>query len=121
MSKSSDIFISVHYNSIGGSGKALGIEAYIHHTVTSGFGQETSRKKIKTNDSRIKESLKLVYFVHTRLISKTGMQNRGVKGNNFNLLRNTKMPAILVELGFMDNKNESQIIKKIYNKYCKWC
>lgn len=106
-----DIFVSVHYNSSGGSGKYRGIETYIHHTVASGFGEEVDRNKFKTNDPRIKNSLRLADFVQSRLISNTGMYNRGVKGNNFNVLRNTKMPAILVELGFMDNKSESLVIK----------
>src|SRR5699024_946292 len=108
-----DIFVSVHYNSMGGSGVARGIETFIHHTVSSGFGQETNRNNFNTNDIRIKESLNLADAIHSNLISSLGMFNRGVKGNNFSVLRNTHIPAVLLELGFMDNSSELAVIKNI--------
>lgn len=109
--KIADIFISVHYNSMGGSGLARGIETFIHHRVDSGFGQETRRANFKTDDIRIKESLDLADAIHSNLISSTGMYNRGVKGNNYSVLRNTDIPAVLLELGFMDNSSELSRIK----------
>lgn len=106
-----DIFVSIHHNSMGGNGTASGIETYIHHRVSSGFGQETNLNKFKLDDPRINESLLLANSIHTNLIDATGMYDRGVKGNNFSVLRNTHIPSILVELGFMDNKKEASIIK----------
>lgn len=108
-----DIFISVHHNSMGGSGTARGIETFIQHRVSSGFGQETNRANFELNDIRIKESLLLADYIHGDLIRSTGMNNRGVKGNNFNVLRNTDIPAVLLELGFMDNRTESSIIRQL--------
>src|SRR5699024_4228548 len=66
-----DIFVSVHYNSMGGSGIARGIETFIYHRVASGFGQETNHKNFKTDDLRIRESLKLANAVHAEIINKT--------------------------------------------------
>lgn len=106
-----DIFVSVHYNSMGGAGSARGIETFIYHRVASGFGQETNRNNFKTNDPRIRESLKLADAVHNEIIRKTKLYNRGVKGNNFNVIRNAKMPAILLELGFLDNRTEANLVK----------
>src|SRR5699024_525727 len=74
-----DIFISVHHNSMGGSGGARGIETFIHHTVASGFGQENNRNNFKMDDPRIRESVKLADEIHSNLISATGMYDRGVK------------------------------------------
>lgn len=108
-----DIFISVHHNSMGGSGAARGIETFIYHRVSSGFGQEANRNNFKLDDIRIKESLLLADYIHGDLIRTTGMSNRGVKGNNFSVLRNTDIPAVLLELGFMDNRTESSIIRQI--------
>lgn len=107
-----DIFVSVHYNAMGGSGSAHGIETFIHHTLPNAqsFGQETNRDKFKTENVRIKESLNLADNIHGELINDTGFYDRGVKGNNFNVLRNTHVPAVLLELGFMDNRNEFNII-----------
>lgn len=108
-----DIFISVHHNSMGGGGTARGIETFIHHRISSGFGQETNRNNFEMNDIRIKESLLLADYIHNDLIRSTGMNNRGVKGNNYSVLRNTDIPAVLLELGFMDNRTESSIIKQV--------
>lgn len=105
-----DIFISVHHNAGGGS-SARGIETFIHHRVASGFGQETNRNNFGVNDPRISDSLRLADAVQGNLIRDTGLSNRGVKGNNFSVLRRTTMPAILVELGFMDNATELSIIR----------
>lgn len=109
-----DIFVSVHYNAMDGSGSAHGIETFIHHTLQNAqrFGQETNRNNFKTEDVRIQESLTLADNIHGELIKDTGFYDRGVKGNNFNVLRNTHVPAVLLELGFMDNRNEFNIISQ---------
>lgn len=107
---SADLFVSIHHNS-GGRGRARGIETFVHYTGPSGFGQETNRNKFKMNDPRISESVHLADAVHSNLIKDTGFYNRGVKGNNFNVLRDTFTPAILVELGFMDNPAELAILR----------
>lgn len=46
-------------------------------------------------------------------IFKSGLfrNNRGVKRSNFHVLRETYAPAILIELGFMSNKEENQILQ----------
>ena len=106
-----DIFISVHHNSMGGSGIARGIETFIHHTVAGGFGQEQNRNNFEMDDPRIRESVMLADEIHGELIRATGLYNRGVKGNNYNVLRNTYIPAVLLELGFMDNRNELNTIR----------
>lgn len=110
----SDIFVSAHYNSMGGSGAARGIETFIHHTLQNKekFGQETNKNNFLTEDPRIDESLRLAESVHASLINHTSMYDRGVKGNNFNVLRNTVVPAVLLELGFMDNTSEFQKIRQ---------
>lgn len=38
-----------------------------------------------------------------------GFKNRGVKGGNYYLLRNTKAPALLLEVGFIDNTADNQL------------
>lgn len=104
-----DIFVSVHYNAMG-TGQARGIETFIHHNTYP--QQETNRNNFRTSDPRIAGSLRLADAVHPALISATGFNNRGVKGLNLSVLRNTEMPAILLELGFMDNATELSIIRQ---------
>ncbi|WP_220727623.1 N-acetylmuramoyl-L-alanine amidase family protein, partial [Marinilactibacillus psychrotolerans] len=102
-----DAFVSIHYNAMGiPNSTASGIETYIYHRVASGFGQENNRDNFNTDNSRINESLLLADKTHANLISSTGLYNRGVKGNNFHVVRETNIPAVLYELGFMDNATE---------------
>lgn len=104
-----DVFVGIHYNSMGGAGTARGIETFIYHRVASGFGQETNRKNFRVEDPRIDESLRLADAIHGNLINRTTMRDRGVKGNNFNVLRNSHIPAMLTELGFLDNAADRKI------------
>lgn len=108
-----DIFLSIHHNAMGGAaaGTARGIETFIYHRVASGYGQETNRNNFRTEDPRIAESLRLADAIHPQLINRTGMYNRGLKGNNFHVLRETDMPAVLVELGFIDNASDLALIR----------
>ena len=38
-----------------------------------------------------------------------GFRNRGVKTANFYVLRQTKMPALLIEIGFIDNSMDNEL------------
>lgn len=40
-------------------------------------------------------------------LAKIGFRNRGVKRGNFYVLRNTRAPALLVEIGFLDNTKDN--------------
>ena len=43
------------------------------------------------------------------------LKNRGVKSANFHVLRGTRMPAVLVEVGFLSNSGEeSRLANKNY-------
>lgn len=65
------------------------------------------------------EGRKLATLVHKHMIKGTPLRDRGVKGANFQILRETKMPAILVECAFMDNLEEASLLKShAYRKEC---
>ncbi|HFI0632430.1 TPA: GBS Bsp-like repeat-containing protein, partial [Streptococcus suis] len=106
-----DLFISLHFNATGaGVTNANGIETYWYQP----FAEYPSKiNKEKHADSvRLAESEILANKVQSNLISATGAANRGVKRATFAVLRETAIPAILVELGFMDNPSELQTIKQ---------
>lgn len=42
-------------------------------------------------------------------LTQIGFRNRGVKKRNFYVLRNTKAPALLVEIGFVDNTKDNKL------------
>lgn len=62
---------------------------------------------------------KLANFVQDELIKSTGLTNRGVKYSNLHMTRQTDMPSILVECGFMDNPDEVKLLKS--DEYRKKC
>ncbi|MDC4238576.1 N-acetylmuramoyl-L-alanine amidase [Clostridium tertium] len=95
-----DIFISIHINSAG---------------ATSASGIETFYKK--DIDKPLAES------IQNKLISYTGAVDRGAKWEDFHVVRETNMPASLVECGFLTNVNEANNLKswnyqeKLINAY----
>ena len=82
-----DLFVSVHINAGGGTGQEI---------LVSGMGgrAETAARKV------------LPY-----LVGVGGWQNRGVKAQNVLVLRETSMPAILTESGFIDSASDSAKLK----------
>jgi N-acetylmuramoyl-L-alanine amidase len=97
-----DAYVSIHANAYGSGGwnSANGIETYVH-------------------TSKPKEALSLAQKVQSNLIKETGLSDRGVKATNFQVLRETAMTAILVECGFMTNREEAALLKtNAYRKNC---
>ncbi|HEM2542948.1 TPA: GBS Bsp-like repeat-containing protein [Streptococcus suis] len=106
-----DLFISIHFNATGlGKSSATGIETYWYQYDPE--YQPKINQEMHNNPTRLAESEILANQVQTSLIRETGAVNRGVRRETFAVLRETAIPAILVELGFMDNPSELQKIKQ---------
>jgi len=88
-----DIFVAIHYNAFDGKFDAYDPEGISVHIYGKGG-----------------EAEKLAIEVHKFLIQGTSQKDRGIVVSNFYVLRNTKMPAILTENGFMDNLKEAQLM-----------
>lgn len=87
-----DAFVSVHHNANTGEwGNWGGVETYTHNNSSS-------------------EAEKLAKDIHGRVVKAYGLKDRGLKKANHAVTRGTKMPAILLEGGFMDSKTD---IKKM--------
>ncbi|TYR81900.1 SH3 domain-containing protein [Priestia megaterium] len=78
-----DAFISIHYNSGGGS--ASGVETYYYSA------------------SRDKE---LAKYIQQSVIQHTNMKDRGVRQANFYVLKHNNKRSVLLELGFISNSTE---------------
>lgn len=85
-----DVFTSVHINSVANAPSANGIETY-HYSGKA-------------------DSQKLANNVQNNLIKSTGANNRKVKTANFHVIREVKIPSILVECGFISNYNEATLM-----------
>lgn len=83
-----DVFVSLHCNAAGNPA-ACGTETYYHASSARGS--------------------MLAQYVHCELVG-LGLVNRGTKTANFYVLRNTAMPAALVEMAFISNAEEEQML-----------
>ena len=77
------VFVSIHFNEASRAG-AKGIETFYAGSSGKALGSQ----------------------VHSRLISQTKAEDRSLKYKGYYVLRNTKVPAILVECGFLSNSWE---------------
>ena len=49
----------------------------------------------------------LAYAIHTQLVRLNLFRDRGIRKANFYVIRKSPMPAVLLELGFLSNKNDA--------------
>jgi N-acetylmuramoyl-L-alanine amidase len=98
-----DFYLSVHHNAGVGGGSGGGIVSIVYT-----YASETSNKYSK--------------IIYDELIKETGLKgNRStpLAKQNLHVCRETKMPAVLVECGFMDSTTDVPII--ITEKFAEQC
>ena len=128
-----DLFISLHINAHP-SDKVHGLETYYLNLSTNAeamrvaaFENATSTHQMSDlqdilsdimKNSKINESSRLAGFVHNTLsdgindIQGNRFKNLGVKQAPFYVLIGAEMPAILIEIGFITNLNESELLNQ---------
>ena len=98
-----DFYLSVHHNAGINGGTGGGIVVYVHPNASA--------------SSKAWQSV-----LYDALIKHTGLKgNRGLPKatGDYYVLKHTKMPAVLLELGFMDSKTDVPII--LTNEYAQQC
>lgn len=88
-----DFFLSIHINSATAS-TANGFESFIYDKLDD---------KSKTNDIR--------NIIHHEIITATKWNDRGKKKANFHVLRESAMPALLTENGFISSAIDTALLK----------
>jgi len=99
-----DIFVSVHHNAMPGSTTVSGIETYYYQAYPE--YPSIINEAMHNDPTRILESAQLASDIHTTLVENTGAVDRGIKRNTFAVLRETAIPAVLLELGYMSSPTE---------------
>ncbi|ULO09247.1 N-acetylmuramoyl-L-alanine amidase [Paenibacillus sp. 19GGS1-52] len=85
-----DLFLSIHANSIptGSTSNPSGFETYYSRP----------------------ESLQFATTVHKHLVPASGLSDRGIRKSSLYVTRETKMPAILLECGYLSNANDESLL-----------
>ena len=106
----SDIFISIHFNATGSAySKASGIQTYSYRDEPD--YPSKINKYWHNHPDRISESKRLAAAIHSSLLAETGAKDAGLLESSYAVLRETAKPAVLLELGYMDNFSENQQIR----------
>ncbi|AWO74187.1 MULTISPECIES: N-acetylmuramoyl-L-alanine amidase family protein [Geobacillus] len=81
-----DVYVAIHVNAGGGTG----YEDYIYNRLDD-----------DSATARIRDA------IHEEVVKATGFRDRGKKKANFHVLRETAMPAVLTENGFIDREEDA--------------
>lgn len=153
-----DVFISIHTNALPAGHIARGLETYTMGMRRSdeklsaakrensvimiekdykehyeGYDPDSPESTIMfefIHDRNMSKSVELAKYVQSSVCSMTGRNNKGVKQDVFLVLRETSMPACLIELGFIttpdeerflnDKNNIDKMAKGIYQAFVKY-
>lgn len=136
-----DLFISIHTNSAE-TKSAQGTEVYSFSPSSSSVAmrenavmelEENYKKKYDGFDPNSSESYiqwdlvasdfgysgqskKFASFISSRFSKNCALQNRGIKQAGFWVLKYSKMPGVLVEVGYISNLNEEAWLRKEANR-----
>lgn len=81
-----DIFVSIHFNAFQSTNKAMGSEVFAISNASKAIAKSVLAE-----------------------IVKLGFKDRGVKSTAFFVIKNTSMPAILIECCFVDSKADMDL------------
>jgi N-acetylmuramoyl-L-alanine amidase len=123
MTRNSDIFVSIHFNSVGSSGRsqARGIETFtlspegVAHYGRSLKDSDYIKRPGNNQDSA---NIALATAVHWSTLQRLNdektlnlnIQDRGIRRARFSVLTRIKHPAILFEGGFLSHPKEKYLI-----------
>ena len=114
--RNADLFVSLHFNATPvGKNEVEGPQTYcitpVGASSTDAQGEGSNHGPTVANRHE-DESLLLAYQIQKSLVGNLGADDRGVRRARFAVLRDARMPAILIEGGYMTNPYEG---KKIYS------
>jgi N-acetylmuramoyl-L-alanine amidase len=108
------IFVSIHFNATNDDPNATGFEIF---SFTPRGAPSTSDGPVTTNSVNMQpgssadaQSMALSACIYHSLLGHLPEYDRGIKRARFAVLRLTKVPAVLIEGGFLTERGESKLI-----------
>jgi N-acetylmuramoyl-L-alanine amidase len=133
-----DLFISIHANFMPKSSVTLGTETYVMGLHTAEYNLDVAKREnaailleenYKNNydydpnspeghilfsmyqNAYLDQSIQFGQFVENQYASHANRKSRGVKQAGFVVLKATSMPSVLLEIGFLSNREEENYLK----------
>ena len=110
------IFVSIHFNATDRDPSATGFEIF---SFTPRGAPSTSDNWVTSTSASVQagsqvdaQSMALSACIYHSLLGHIPEFDRGIKRARFAVLRQTKVPAVLVEGGFLTERGESRLIAK---------
>gem|GEM_PF-2772952 len=138
-----DVFISIHTNSVESRKAVTGMETYTmgmrrsdekrsaamreneviliesdYKQHYAGFDPNSPESYIifdMVNETNMAQSVELAQLIQKHVCATAGRPNKGVKQDAFLVLRETSMPACLIELGYITTASEATYLTKQAN------
>ena len=110
---SNAVFVSIHFNA--GSG-GQGVESYalapegVPSTQSGGHHASATDSQPHNGNAQDGQNVALTAAVHASVLSRLSAYDRGVRHARFKVLRHIKIPAVLLEGGFLNDPAEGQRI-----------
>jgi len=108
------IFVSIHFNATNDDPNATGFEIFSFTPrgapSTSDGSVTASSVNMQPGSSVDAQSLALSACIYHSLLGQLREYDRGIKRARFAVLRLTKVPAVLIEGGFLTERGESKLI-----------
>jgi len=133
-----DLFISVHANFMPRSSVTIGTETYVMGLHTAAYNLEVAKReneaiRLEENyrsnydydpdspeghilfsmyqNAHLDQSILFGQFVENSYAEHAGRKSRGVKQAGFVVLKATTMPSVLLEIGFLSNREEELYLR----------
>ncbi|MCX7869451.1 MAG: N-acetylmuramoyl-L-alanine amidase [Terrimicrobiaceae bacterium] len=107
------VFVSIHFNK-SRSNAGTGIETYcLAPRGVPSMDEENlsySDYKLHPGHARDPENIALATAVHASMVRKINLPDRGIKRARFHVIRETQIPGILLEGGFMNHPVDARLI-----------
>jgi N-acetylmuramoyl-L-alanine amidase len=132
-----DIFISIHFNA-NPSSTASGFETYIlpaHGMLSTTTANPSPAARAQANtlqngNANDYLNMQLGFAIQRRMLKSTKLEDRGLRRARFTVLREAKMPAVLIECGFLSSpkdlkfirtaEGQEKIVRGIYEGICDY-